>query len=175
MNKRQWLLAISSAAILVLSGCASMGNSASAGNSTSPASSSTVADVTAKAPGLYTLNHLIKTAGLSETLSGAGPYTLFAPSDEAFMQVPAETMAQLAAHPEQLKALLMHHVVAGKLAAADIGGNAKLKALDGSDLAASHAGTFLTVDEALVTTPDLTGSNGVVHVIDTVLIPPKKK
>lgn len=164
MNKRQWLLAVSSATLLALSGCASMGSG----------SSTTIADVAAKTPGLTTVTRLIKVAGLTETLGSTGPYTLFAPSDEAFKNMPAKTMAELAANPDQLKALLTHHVVAGKLAAADIG-STRLEALDGNELVPSHAGSFLTVDEALVTTPDLSGSNGVVHVIDTVLMPPRKK
>jgi uncharacterized surface protein with fasciclin (FAS1) repeats len=164
MNKRQWLLAVSSATLLALSGCAGMGSG----------SSTTIADVAAKTPSLTTVTQLIKVAGLADTLSGAGPYTLFAPSDEAFKDVPAKTMAELAANPDQLKALLSHHVVAGKLSAADIG-SAKLKALDGNDIVPARAGSYITLDEALVTTADLSGSNGVVHVIDTVLIPPKKK
>lgn len=169
MNKRQWLAGIASAAVLVLtSGCAGMHTGATAGKG------STIADVTAKTANLSTVNRLIQTAGLVGLLSGHEAYTLFAPSDDAFKNVPATTMAELAAHPEQLKALLSHHVVAGKLSSSALG-NQPLKALDGNPIAPAQAGSFVTVDDALVTTPDLNASNGVIHVIDKVLMPPKKK
>lgn len=148
-------------AALVLAGCAS---------TSAPVS---IADTTAKTPSLSTLNKLIGDAGLTDTLRGAGPYTVFAPTDEAFKAVPAKTLESLAKDKEQLKAVLMYHVVPGKVVAADIK-SGKTKTAQGADVVVSKAGGFVTVEEALVTQADVPASNGVVHVIDRVLIPPKR-
>ena len=161
MNKRTLLLA-TSAAWLALAGCAS-----------TPAPK-TIADTAAATPSLSTLNKLIADAGLTETLNGAGPYTVFAPTDDAFKAVPAKTLDALSKDKEQLKAVLLYHVAPGKVLAADVQpGN--LKTTQGANLAVAKAGSFVTVDEALVTQTDVVASNGVVHVIDKVLIPPVKK
>lgn len=133
-----------------------------------------VTETIAKNPNLSTLSGLINSAGLADTLKGTGPYTVFAPSNEAFKAVPAKTMDDLAKHPEKLKDVLTYHVVAGKSLAADIK-NSKVKSLQGADLELSKAGDFVTVESAAVTTADVAASNGVVHIIDTVLIPPAKK
>jgi uncharacterized surface protein with fasciclin (FAS1) repeats len=133
-----------------------------------------VAATIAKTPTLSTLNGLIANAGLSDTLDTAGPFTIFAPSDEAFKAVPAKIMDDLAKHPEKLKAVLTYHVVAGKSMAGEIK-NSKVTSLNGAHLELSKAGDYVTVESAAVTTPDIVASNGVVHIIDTVLIPPVKK
>lgn len=148
-------------AALVLAGCAS---------TSAPVS---IADTTAKTPSLSTLNKLIGDAGLTDTLRGAGPYTVFAPTDDAFKAVPAKTLESLAKDKEQLKAVLMYHVVPGKVVAADIK-SGKTKTAQGADVVVAKAGGFVTVEEALVTQADVPASNGVVHVIDRVLIPPKR-
>ena len=162
MNKRQSLLALMGATLIAVSGCASLG-----GNST------TIADVTASNPQLTTLNRLIQQAGLSETLRGAEPYTVFAPSDEAFKAVPAKTLEELVQHPEQLRSVLTYHVLPGKVIAAEVA-NGQAKTVQGASVALSRAGSFVTIEDAVVTQPDLMASNGVVHVIDRVLMPPKK-
>lgn len=133
-----------------------------------------VADIAAKTPSLSTLNELLARAGLTESLQGAGPLTVFAPSNEAFKAVPAKTMDELRNNPEKLKAVLSYHVVAGKFMAADIK-NSKVKSLNGADLELAKAGEFVTVESAAVTSANLLATNGVVHIIDTVLIPPAKK
>ena len=133
-----------------------------------------VADTLAANPSLSTLNGLVVSAGLTDTLKGAGPFTLFAPSNEAFKAVPAKTMDDLAKHPDRLKDLLTYHLVPGKMLAADVK-NSKVKSLNGADLELSKAGDFVTVESAAVTTADLVATNGVVHIVDTVLIPPAKK
>lgn len=148
-------------AALVLAGCAS---------TSAPVS---IADTTARTPSLSTLNKLIGDAGLTDTLRGAGPYTVFAPTDEAFKAVPAKTLESLSKDKEQLKAVLMYHVVPGKVVAADIK-SGKTKTAQGADVVVAKAGGFVTVEEALVTQADVPASNGVVHVIDRVLIPPKR-
>lgn len=153
------LFALSAAALL--QGCAT--------NST-PA---TVTDTTARTPQLSTLNKLIADAGLADTLRGAGPYTVFAPSDEAFKAVPAKTMSELAGNKELLKSVLSYHVVPGKVPAAEVK-NGNVKTVQGANVALAKSGTFVTVEDAMVTQADMPASNGVVHVIDRVLMPPKK-
>jgi uncharacterized surface protein with fasciclin (FAS1) repeats len=143
-----------------------------AGCATGPAPA-TITDTAARTPQLSTLTKLINDAGLADTLRGTGPYTVFAPSDEAFKAVPAKTMAELAQNKELLKSVLTFHVVPGKVAAADVKpGNAKT--VQGANLALAKAGAFVTVEDAVVTQADVAATNGVVHVIDRVLIPPKR-
>ena len=134
----------------------------------------TVAETAASTPELSTLNQLIKTAGLADTLGGAGPYTVFAPTNDAFKAVPKATMDALGKDPAQLKAVLSYHVVPGKLMAAEVK-NGSAKTVQGASVALSKAGTFVTVEEAMVTTADVQATNGVIHIVDRVLIPPKKK
>jgi uncharacterized surface protein with fasciclin (FAS1) repeats len=133
-----------------------------------------VADTIGKTPALSTLNGLIVTAGLTDTLKSAGPFTVYAPSNEAFKALPAATLDDLGKHPEKLKAMLTYHVVAGKSMSADIK-NSKVKSVNGAELELSKAGDFVTVESAAVTTADMAATNGVVHIIDTVLLPPAKK
>ena len=150
------------AAVVSLSGCAT---------AHAPV---TVADTIASNPQLSTLNGLITKAGLVDTLRGAGPFTVFAPDNAAFAKVSAKTMAALGADPAMLKSVLTFHVVPGRVLAADVK-NGKVKTVQGADLELSKAGGFVTVDDAIVQTADLIATNGVVHVVDTVLIPPAPK
>ncbi len=133
----------------------------------------TVAETTAATPQLSTLNKLLADAGLTETLRGPGPYTVFAPSDEAFKAVPAKTLAELSADKERLKSVLSYHVVSGKVSSAQVH-NGNTKTVQGASLALAKAGAYVTVEDAMVTQADVPASNGVVHVIDRVLMPPKK-
>ena len=144
-----------------------------AGCATAPAPVSVAATVAGRAD-LSTLNQLITQAGLSETLQGPGPFTLLAPSNAAFSAVPAKTMEDLAKHPDKLKDVLAFHVMPTKLMAADAR-NSSQKSVHGATLAVSKAGEFVTVEDALVTIADLQATNGVVHVIDKVLLPPARK
>lgn len=153
-------LATLSAAAL-LQGCAT---------SSAPA---TIADTAARTPQLSTLNKLIADAGLADTLRQPGPFTVFAPSDEAFKAVPAKTMSELAANKELLKSVLTYHVVPGKVASVEVK-NGNAKTVQGANLALAKSGGFVTVEDAMVTQADVPASNGVVHVIDRVLMPPKK-
>lgn len=136
-------------------------------------SPATIADTAARTPQLSTLNKLIADAGLADTLRQPGPYTVFAPSDEAFKAVPAKTMAELASNKELLKSVLTYHVVAGKVGSAEVK-NGNAKTVQGANLALAKAGGYVTVEDAMVTQADVPASNGVVHVIDRVLMPPKK-
>ena len=142
------------------------------GCATTPAPA-TITDTAARTPQLSTLTRLINDAGLADTLRGAGPYTVFAPSDEAFKAVPAKTMAELAANKELLKSVLSYHVLAGKVTAADAK-NGNLKSVQGANLAVAKAGSFVTVEDAVVIQADVAATNGVVHIIDKVLMPPKR-
>lgn len=143
-----------------------------AGCASTPAPS-TIADTAARTPQLSMLNRLIAEAGLSDTLRTPGPFTVFAPSDEAFKAIPAKTMAELGSDKALLISVLTYHLVPGKTMAADVK-NGNAKTVNGANLALAKAGTMVTVEDAVVVQADVTASNGVVHVIDRVLLPPKK-
>ena len=149
----------------VLGGCAAV--------SAPQAAPVSIVDTVAATPELSTLSRLINEAGLAETLRAAGPFTLFAPSDDAFKAVPAQTLAALAADPALLKSVLSFHVLPGRSTATDVK-NGNVKTVQGADLALSKAGSFVTVEDAMVMRADVAASNGVVHVIDRVLMPPKR-
>ena len=125
-----------------------------------------------------TLVAAVKAAGLVETLSGAGPFTVFAPTNEAFEKLPAGTVETLV-KPENKAALtkiLTYHVVAGKLSAADLTDGKKLKTVQGEELTVKNAGGKVTLTDAKggssnVTIADVIQSNGVIHVVDTVVMP----
>lgn len=143
-----------------------------AGCATAPAPT-TITDTAARTPQLSTLARLINDAGLADTMRGPGPYTVFAPSDDAFKAVPAKTLEDLAKDKELLKSVLTYHVLPGNVPAAEVKtGNAKT--VQGANVALSRAGAFVTVEDAVVTQADVKASNGIVHVIDRVLIPPKR-
>jgi uncharacterized surface protein with fasciclin (FAS1) repeats len=162
MSKRQLLRVIVLATLAMgLAGCAS-----------TPAPTS-VADTAARTPELSTLAGLLQQSGLADTLKGNGPYTLFAPTNDAFKALPAGMLAKLAADKEQLRAVLSFHVLPAKAMAADVKAG-PAKTLQGSNVTLALAGTFVTVEDAVVQTPDVAASNGVVHLIDRVLVPPKK-
>lgn len=144
-----------------------------AGCATSPAPV-TVAETIAAAPSLSTLNELVGKAGLTDTLKSAGPFTVFAPTNEAFKGVSSKTMAELAADPAKLKEVLTYHVLSSKVTAAEIKPG-KVKTVNGADINIAKAGTFVTVEDSLVEKADLLASNGVVHVIDRVMLPPVKR
>jgi uncharacterized surface protein with fasciclin (FAS1) repeats len=158
MTKRAFALLAATTA-LALAGCAS-----------TPAPA-TITDTAARTPQLSTLSKLINDAGLADTLRGTGPFTVFAPTDEAFKAVPAATLAQLAQDKQMLLAVLNYHVIPGKVSSADVK-TGNVKTVQGANVALSKAGTFVTVEDAVVTQADVAVTNGVVHVIDKVLLPP---
>jgi uncharacterized surface protein with fasciclin (FAS1) repeats len=159
ITRRTLSLALSA---LALSGCASM----------APAPTD-IADTAAHTPQLSTLSRLIVDSGLGDTLRGTGPYTLYAPSDEAFKALPAKTLADLAANKQMLAAVLSYHIVPGRITAAETK-TGSLQTAQGDKLAVSRAGDFVTVEDAVVQQADVPATNGVVHIIDKVLMPPKK-
>ena len=142
-----------------------------------------IVDVAAKAGNFNTLVTAVKAAGLVDTLKGPGPFTVFAPTDAAFAKVPKADLDALLKDKAKLTAVLTYHVVPGKVDAATLtaqiaagNGKATLKTVQGGTLTASlDGGRVLLTDarngRAHVTAADLAGGNGVVHVIDSVLLP----
>jgi uncharacterized surface protein with fasciclin (FAS1) repeats len=138
----------------------------------------TVTDIVAANPDFSTLLAAVQAAGLGDTLAGEGPYTVFAPTDDAFAAVPAGTLAKLLkpANQDQLAAILTYHVVPGEVMAADVMPG-DVTTVNGADFTISvEDGDVLITDgqgnQAMVTQTDIAATNGVIHVIDAVLLPP---
>jgi uncharacterized surface protein with fasciclin (FAS1) repeats len=126
---------------------------------------------TAVAAGQFkTLAKALTAAGLIDALKGEGPFTVFAPTDEAFAKIPAKKLEALLEDKEALTRVLTYHVVSGKVMAKDVAGMTSAKTLAGPALTID-ASKGVKVDNAKVTTADIVASNGVIHVIDTVLMP----
>ena len=130
---------------------------------------------TAVAAGQFkTLVSLVKQAGLVGALSGPGPLTVFAPTDAAFAKVPKATLAALAKNKAELKAVLLYHVVNGKVTAAQASMLTSAKTLEGASLPIRVSGSKVYVGGAQVIKANIMASNGIIHVINKVLIPPKQ-
>ncbi|MCP2514610.1 fasciclin domain-containing protein [Achromobacter mucicolens] len=126
---------------------------------------------TAKSAGSFnTLVTAVQAAGLVDTLKGPGPYTVFAPTDEAFAKVPKDKLDALLKDKAALTKVLTYHVVPGKVMAKDVKPG-KVKTVEGSSLTIAVNGGSVTVDNAKVVKTDVAADNGVIHVIDTVLMP----
>jgi uncharacterized surface protein with fasciclin (FAS1) repeats len=129
---------------------------------------------TAVANGSFTtLATALKAAGLVETLKGPGPFTVFAPTDAAFAKLPAGTVESLLKpeNRDKLRRVLTYHVVSGKVGSAEVVKMTSAKTVAGDPLTISSSGGSVTVNDAKVVIADVAASNGVIHVIDTVLIP----
>jgi len=138
-----------------------------------PAPQKDIVDTAVAAGSFQTLAAALQAAGLVETLKGPGPFTVFAPTDAAFAKLPAGTVESLL-KPEnkaKLTAILMYHVVPGRVLAAQVGGMTSAPTANGQTLAISSENGIVTVDGARVTKADILCSNGVIHVIDTVILP----
>jgi uncharacterized surface protein with fasciclin (FAS1) repeats len=126
---------------------------------------------TAKSAGSFnTLVTAVQAAGLVDTLKGPGPYTVFAPTDEAFAKVPKDKLDALLKDKAALTKVLTYHVVPGKVMAKDVKPG-KVKTVEGSSLTIAVDGGNVTVDNGKVVKTDVAADNGVIHVIDTVLMP----
>jgi uncharacterized surface protein with fasciclin (FAS1) repeats len=160
-------------ALLVVSAlaAAAIGASASASTASKSEGGQNIVQTALAAGQFTTLASLLTKAGLVDTLSTGGPFTVFAPTDAAFAKVPKATLDALAANPAQLKSVLLYHVVPGTVKAADVVKLTSAKTLEGRSVAIKVADGSVYVDKAKVTTPDVMASNGVIHVIDSVLIP----
>ena len=111
-------------------------------------------------------------AGLVETLKGPGPFTVFAPTDAAFRKLPAGAVDALLANPERLRAVLLYHVVPGRVTAAQVTGLTSANTVNGAAVRVRARNGTVMIDNATVTQADVAAGNGVIHVIDTVLMPP---
>lgn len=128
---------------------------------------------TAVAAGSFnTLAAALQAAGLVDVLKGAGPFTVFAPTDAAFAKLPAGTVEALLQDKAKLTAILTYHVVAGKVMAADVVKLTSAKTVQGQDVRIMVRDGKVMINNATVTTADVAASNGVIHVIDTVILPP---
>lgn len=129
-----------------------------------------IVDTASEAGSFRTLLKAAQTAGLVETLKGKGPLTVFAPNDEAFSKLPAGSLESLLKDREKLGAVLKYHVVAGRLTAQSVSREKSLKTVQGKDLRVDTSGG-VRVGPARVVKADIEASNGVIHVIDRVLLP----
>jgi uncharacterized surface protein with fasciclin (FAS1) repeats len=128
-----------------------------------------IVDTAVGAGTFKTLASALTAAGLIDTLKGKGPFTVFAPTDEAFAKIPKADLDALLKDKAKLTAVLTYHVVPGKVMAADVKAG-KVKTVQGSELTVSTAGGVM-VDRAKVTATDIVADNGVIHVIDSVIMP----
>jgi uncharacterized surface protein with fasciclin (FAS1) repeats len=157
--------------LLVVAAVAAAAIGASASTASRSADEKNIVQTAIGAGQFNTLASLLTKAGLVDTLSTGGPFTVFAPTDAAFAKVPKATLDALAENPAQLKSVLLYHVVSGRVAAADVVKLTSAKTLEGRSVAIKTVAGSVYVDKARVTTPDVAASNGVIHVIDSVLIP----
>lgn len=135
-----------------------------------------IVDTAVAAGSFKTLAKALDAAGLVQTLKGAGPFTVFAPTDEAFAKLPAGTLENLL-KPEQkaeLRRILTYHVVSGKVMAADVVKLRSATTVSGDTITVMARDGKVHVDKATVVKTDIGASNGVIHVIDAVILPPRK-
>lgn len=137
------------------------------------AAAADIVDTAVSAGSFNTLVTAVKAAGLVETLKSAGPFTVFAPTDEAFAKLPAGTIDSLLKNPEELKKILTYHVVAGKVMASDVVKIKSAKTVQGSSAKVKVNGGSVMIDNANVVKTDIVCDNGVIHVIDAVILPKK--
>lgn len=132
-----------------------------------------IVDTAVEAGSFNTLVAAVQSAGLVDTLKGDGPFTVFAPTDEAFAKLPAGTVDSLLMpeNRDQLIAILTYHVVPGSVKAADVVGLDSATTVQGQNIQIQASNSGVMIDEANVVATDVLASNGVIHVIDTVILP----
>lgn len=130
-----------------------------------------IIETAAAAGDFSTLLTAIEAAGLTETLAGEGPFTVFAPTDAAFGAIPEADLAAILADTETLTAILTYHVVSGKVTSAEVVTLDNATSLQGSDITITVANGSVLVDQANVITVDIEAGNGIIHVIDAVITP----
>ncbi len=134
-----------------------------------------IVDTAVKAGSFKTLVKAVQAAGLVDALKGDGPFTVFAPTDKAFAKIPAEKLKAIIADKELLTKILKYHVVSGKVMAADVVKVKSANTLLGKKVRVRVKGDTVRINRSKVVKTDIKCSNGVIHVIDTVLLPPMKK
>jgi uncharacterized surface protein with fasciclin (FAS1) repeats len=130
-----------------------------------------IVDTAVAAGSFTTLAAALEAADLIDTLKGAGPFTVFAPTDEAFAKLPAGTVEGLLADPDALRAILLYHVVAGEVPASAVVNLSEAATVNGATVDISVENGMVKINDSTVTTADVEASNGIIHIIDTVLIP----
>jgi uncharacterized surface protein with fasciclin (FAS1) repeats len=145
------------------------------GSMDKPAPAKDIVETAVAAGSFKTLATALQAAGLIETLKGKGPFTVFAPTDEAFAKIPKADLDALLKDKKALAAVLTYHVVAGKVMAADVVKLKEAKTVNGASVKIMVMGGKVMVDNANVVKTDIVASNGVIHVIDSVIMPPKGK
>jgi uncharacterized surface protein with fasciclin (FAS1) repeats len=165
---RTWKNSLLAAVFVTALGCAVALNLAAA-----PAGKKDIVDTAVAAGQFKTLTAAIQAAGLTDTLKGPGPFTVFAPTDAAFAKLPAGTVDNLLKpeNKDKLVAILTYHVVPGRVTAAQVSKMTEAKTVNGKMLTIHADGGKVMINDATVTKADIQCSNGVIHVIDTVLIP----
>ncbi len=138
----------------------------------SAAGGKNIVETAAGNPQFSTLVSLVEKAGLAETLSGKGPYTVFAPTNAAFAKVPKKTLNMLASNTAMLKKVLLYHVLPGRVPASKVVKLKSAKTAEGASVQFSVRGKSAFVNESKIIKTDINCSNGIIHVINAVLIPP---
>jgi uncharacterized surface protein with fasciclin (FAS1) repeats len=133
---------------------------------------STIAGIVSNDPNFSTLLAAVQAAGLVETLSSPGPFTVFAPTNAAFAKVDPDTLNGLLNDPEALKAVLLYHVVSGRVTSTQVVKLNSAKTVNGANVNIAVSGGTVSINDATVTAVDVKASNGIIHVIDSVLLPP---
>jgi uncharacterized surface protein with fasciclin (FAS1) repeats len=172
MHKRRLIVTLGAATVLAVpaAGLSSAG-ARTTGAPTPAGQNQDLVQTAAGAGSFTTLTALVKQAGLAGTLQGKGPYTVFAPTDKAFAKVPKSTLAALAKDPAMLRSVLLYHVAKGRLTASKVVKRTSIRTLDGRSLKVRVRGGKVYVGGARVIKPNVQASNGVIHVINRVLIP----
>ena len=167
--KRATLSVLLISTILMVGVCLAGSNSMDASKDASSAAD--IVDTAVAAGNFQTLVSAVEAAGLVDTLKGEGPFTVFAPTDEAFAKIPQEQLESLLENKTQLTAVLTYHVIAGKVMSTDLTDDMAVATVQGENVTINLDEGSVMVNDAKVVQADIECSNGVVHAIDTVLMP----
>jgi uncharacterized surface protein with fasciclin (FAS1) repeats len=170
---RKLILPILVLVAVLATAAVALGGSDSSAPQASEAPKKNIVETAVGAGKFDTLVSLVKSAGLAETLSGKGPYTVFAPTDRAFKKVPAKTLESLGNDRKALRRVLLYHVAEGRYPAARVARKRSIPTLAGPRVQVQVRKGVVRVGGARVVTPNVRASNGVIHAINRVLIPPK--
>jgi uncharacterized surface protein with fasciclin (FAS1) repeats len=170
---RKMILPIIAIVAVLATSVVAFGNSDSPSRESAKAPKKNIVETAIGARKFDTLVSLVQSAGLAETLSGKGPFTVFAPTDKAFEKVPAETLEALGNDRKALRRVLLYHVADGRYPAARVVRKRSIPTLAGPRLKVQVRKGVVRVGGARVVTPNVKASNGVIHVINRVLIPPQ--
>ena len=176
VSKKLFSAVLATVVILSIVGGSSMAfaqtQTATATSTATPKATQTIAQIAANNKNLTKLVSLLKLANLTDVLNGPGNFTVFAPTNAAFNKMNASTLAALQNNTTALKTVLLYHVIPKKFLSSDFMGNGTLQTLNGLTLPYSVNGTTVKVDDATVTKADINATNGEIHIVDGVLMPP---